>query len=399
MRVMLIKGRSAYDALRIFTDGLAEAFAARGYQPVVLDVPAEPDLAAALRREAAVGPITLVHSFTLLGEWRDGEGRTVGEITGAPHVIQFVDYPFTHMQRLDGCTRAAAILTIDESHVEAINSVYGADHFAHVGFCPHAAIGQPAPREADAGAFADARDIPILFCGTFYKPDTPPWAAQEARIRRIFEGAVELALAAEWMPALEALDQSMADAGLNPADPSLASFRKNATFVHEHVRAFRRFELLKAAAKAGLPLHVYGKGFEKHLYRFKSFIHGGEADLNQAIALMRRSRVVLNINANFGRGSHERPLTALMAGAAPATDHSAFYAARFSPEKEVLLYRWKALDEGMARVAALSADCEAAFAMAGAGQARVLAEHTWAQRIDVILAAADAARARLMQAA
>ena len=56
MRVILIKGRSGYDALRIFTDGLAEAFAARGYQPAVLDVPAEPDLAAALRREAAAGP-------------------------------------------------------------------------------------------------------------------------------------------------------------------------------------------------------------------------------------------------------------------------------------------------------------------------------------------------------
>lgn len=399
MRVILIKGRSGYDALRIFTDGLAEAFAARGYQPVVLDVPAEPDLAAALRREAAAGPVALVHAFTLLGEWRDGEGRSVGEIVGAPQVIQFVDYPFTHMQRLDGCTRAAAILTIDPSHADAINAVYGPDHFAHVGFCPHAAIGQPAPREVDAGAFAEARPIPILFCGTFYKTDTPPWAAQEARIRKIFEGAVELALSAEWMPALEALDQSMAGAGLNPADPGLVGFRKNATFVHEHVRAWRRFELLKAAAKAGLPLHVYGKGFEKHLYRFKSFTYGGEADLNQAIALMRRSRVVLNVNANFGRGSHERPLTALLAGAAPASDHSTFYAEQFSPDEDILLYRWKALDEGVARIGVLAADPQAAFAMAGAGQARVLAHHTWAQRIDPILAAADAARARLMRAA
>ena len=150
MRVILFKGRSAYDALRIFTDGLAQAFAARGFEPVIIDIPAEPDLAAALRREAAASPIALAHSFTLLGEWRDGEGRTVGEILGAPQVIQFVDYPFTHMQRLDGCTRAAAILVIDESHAEAIASVYGPDHFAHLGFCPHAAIGQAAPREGDA---------------------------------------------------------------------------------------------------------------------------------------------------------------------------------------------------------------------------------------------------------
>jgi len=399
MRVILVKGRSAYDALRIFTDGLAQAFAARGYEPVILDAPAEPDLPAALRREAAAGPVALMHSFTLLGEWRDGEGRTAGEILGAPQVIQYVDYPFTHMQRIDGTSRAAAILTIDESHAEAIRSVYGADHFAHVGFCPHAAIGEPNPREPDAAAFAAARPIPILFSGTFYKADTPPWAAQEARIRRIFEGAAELALASEWMPALEALDISMTGMGLSPADPSLAGFRKNATFVHEHVRGHRRFELLKAAAKAGLPLHVYGKGYEKHLYRFKNVTYGGEADLNQVIALMRQARVVLNVNANFGRGSHERPLTALMAGAAAASDHSQFWAERFQPDQEILLYRWKALEEGMASVGALAGDAEAAFAMAGAGQARVLAEHQWANRVDIILAAADAARARLMQAA
>ena len=399
MRVILVKGRSAYDALRIFSDGLEQAFAARGFEPVILDVPAEPDLAAALRREAAAGPVALIHSFTLLGEWRDGEGRTVGQIAGAPHVIQYVDYPFTHMQRLDGCTRDAAILTIDESHAEAIQSVYGQNHFAYVGFCPHAAIGEPAPREPDAAAYAAGRDIPLLFCGTFYKPDAPPWAAQEPRIRRIFEGAVELALAAEWTPALDALDASMKGMGLSPADPSLAGFRKNATFVHEHVRAHRRFELLKAAAKAGLPLHIYGKGYEKQMYRFKSVTWGGEADLNQAIALMRRSRVVLNVNANFGRGSHERPLTALMAGAAPASDHSTFYAERFTPDAEILLYRWKALDEGMARIGALVGNAEAAFAMAGAGHARVLADHTWSSRVDVILAAADAARAKLMRAA
>ena len=65
----------------------------------------------------------------------------------------------------------------------------------------------------------------------------------------------------------------------------------------------------------------------------------------------------------------------------------------------MLLYHWKSLEEGMARIARLAADPQAAFDMARAGQARVLDEHSWANRVDVILAAAEAARARLMQAA
>jgi hypothetical protein len=399
MRVILLKGRSAYEALRIFTDGLAAAFRARGYEVSVIDAPAEPDLPAALRRDAASGPVALVHSFTILGEWRGGDGRSVGEIVEAPHVIQYVDYPMTHMQRLDGTAAQSAILTIDPTHAEAIVSTYGEGRFAHVGFCPHAAVGEAAPPEADPDAFAAARPIPVLFAGTFYKAEDPLWLRQEARIKQIFDGALQLALAAEWMAPLDALDISMTAMGLDPKDPDLKGFRKNAFMVHEQVRTYRRFELLKAAARTGLPVHVYGKGYEKQLYRLKNVVWGGEADLNQVIALMRRARVVLSANANFGAGSHERPLTALLAGAAAATDHSRFYAERFEEGSEIFLYRWKSLDQDLARIGALAEDPEAAFGIARMGQARVLAEHGFDNRIDPILAAADAARPALRPAA
>ncbi len=105
--------------------------------------------------------------------------------------------------------------------------------------------------------------------------------------------------------------------------------------------------------------------------------------------------MVLNINANFGAGSHERPLTALMAGAAPATDHSRFYEAQFKVGEEIAIYRWKSLHDDLAALGRFSDDPAAVLAMARAGQARVLAEHRWANRIDAILSAAAAARSRM----
>ena len=391
MRVILFKGASAYGATRTFIDEAAAAFERKGYAPTIIDVLPGMDLAAALRAEAQAGPIALAYSIAILGEFRDPDGRSIGEMLGAPHVLHHVDYPLTHIERLAATSPDTAILVIDETHVEAVVSTLGEGRFAHVAFCPHAASGTPAPDDADAEAFARGRDIPIFFSGTFYKADTPAWANAPTQTRAIFDAALQIATSQEFVPALEAFDQALVAHGIDPRRPEMNTARRSAQLVHEHVRAFRRFELLKAAAKARLPLHIYGRGFESQLYRFKNVTYGGEVSLTEITQLMRRSRVVLNINANFGAGSHERPLSAMLAGAAAASDHSRFYADAFEEGRDIALYRWMALPEGLAAIAALAEDPDAAFAMAQAGKRTALAGHCWDDRVDRIVAAAMAA--------
>jgi spore maturation protein CgeB len=106
----------------------------------------------------------------------------------------------------------------------------------------------------------------------------------------------------------------------------------------------------------------------------------------------------LNTNANFGAGSHERPLTAMLAGAVAVSDFSTFYSNNFREGEEIVLYRWMALEEGMHRVGALLEQPDAAHAIAAAGQARVSAQHRWDNRVDAIIAAAAAARDRMRTA-
>ena len=393
MQVVLIRGASAYGALGVFTQSLAEAFAQRGYSPVIVDVTAH-DLEASLRAVAAQGSVALAFSFGLFGEHRTEDGLSVGDLAGAPHVVHYVDYPLSHALRLDRTPRSAALLVVDPTHVEAIEATYGEDHFASVGFCPHAAIGPVAPPSASAAAFAAERPVPILFAGTFYPAETPAWTRFAPPLPALFEAAFEMALAEDFMPALDALRAAMRDRGLDPEAPEHRHLLRGATFVHEQVRARRRLQLLETAARMGLPLWAVGKGWAAELGRFPNLTHGGEADLAGIVGLMRHSRVVLNVNANFGAGSHERVLTAMTAGAAAASDHSRFYVERFAPGTEILLYRWTALEDGLDQVARLAADPEAAWALAEAGRARAAAEHQWEHRVDVILAAADAARAR-----
>lgn len=391
MRALLVKGLSTYDATRLFIDEAAAAFRRRGVEAVVVDVgEAENELdhlAALIEGQA----FDLAFSIGLFGELRDGAGRDLGQVAGAPHVIQYVDYPLSHYQRLGATTASTALLVVDPTHVEAIRAVYGVERFKHVAFSPHGALGEPGPAEVDAEAFAGARPIPILFPASFYKPGVALWAGLDKATQKVFEAAVEIALTADFVPALNALDQAIERFGGHLREPLRSSLRLNAFAVHERVRQHRRFEMLKAVAKAGLPVHVYGSGYERDLYRFKNVRHQGSRPLAEIVEAMRQARIVLSINANFGMGSHERPLTAMVAGAVAATDESGFYRKAFAAD-EIVQLRWTNLAEDLEGLGTLLADPDAMSAIAAKGRARAVAGHRWDNRIDAILAAADAVR-------
>jgi hypothetical protein len=399
MRAILLKGQSQYDATRVFVDELSMALARRGIAPTVIDAVTEADIGGALARASAGGDVAFLYSICIGAEWRDHAGRSLGQIVGAPHLVQHVDYPLTHAPRLEQASADTVFLTVDPTHVEAIAAAYGPRRFAHVDFCPHAAVGAPTPAEPDATTFADRRPLTVLFTGSWYRPSAPSWRELDGPARQLLDSAYEIALSHEFIPAVSAVEQAMMIAGLDPQDPAFTAFKVLANGVHEQVRMYRREEMLKAAARIGMQIFAVGRGWEDAQAEFPNLKVAGEASIEQAVALMQRSRVVLNVNANFGAGSHERPLTAMVAGAAAASDHSRFWASEFVEGEEIHLYRWKALDEGIQAIAALSEDPERCFAMARAGQARAMAGHTWDHRVDTLLAAAQAGRASLAKAA
>lgn len=388
MRAVFIKGPSQYDATRLFTDELAGAFSAAGHEAVVVDVVGQADLAATLRA-AAERPTDLVHTYGILGDAKAMFGQSLGEIFAAPHVLQHVDYPLSHLTQLEATARETVILTVDPSHVEAIHGTFGADHFAHVAFCPHAAVGEPAPADPDVATFVEQRPIPILFAGSFQRVGDAPWAEEGAGIRQIFDSALDLALGTEFLPALDALDQSLRAYGEDPGHPRYARMRRYASWVHEQARQLRRQALLELAAQAGLPVFCVGAGYEGWIERHKSFRLGPPMTLTDTVALMRRAQVVLNTNANLGLGSHERPLTAMLAGAAVVTD-GAWWTEQFEPGREVLSYRWTQLESDLASLAALVDNPEIARTVGLAGQARAAAAHRFEHRVDAIIAAAKA---------
>jgi len=400
MRIALIKSQSRYGALRIFIDELAAAVRARGDEAVVLDLSSFMlgDLA---DRLIAAGPLDLVFSFNTCGDYRDRSGRTIREATGAAQVVQFVDHPLHHMVRLKATAPDTAVLFVDRSHVRTVHKLLGPKRFAVADFNPHAALGSPAPVPSTADAFAAERPIEVLFAGTLYRPQKPQWDEFPSEVRAAFAAAAEAALSCEWLPALDALDAVLTQCGLDPqgtGEPQevkdeLLGLREAAILIHDWVRAHRRASLLEAAAQGGLPLTVIGEGQSGALANYSNIKCLEPVEFRPALDLMRQARLVLNANANFGEGSHERPLSAMMAGAAAASDTSTFYQHEFDDGRDIILFHWTDLARGVARIKDLVSDTRALFERARAGQEAVLARHTWKQRVETILAAGKAVAA------
>jgi hypothetical protein len=390
VRILLIKGRSLYSGTRLFLDLAADAFQAVGHEVEMLDLLDAPDPRALITDHAAnAGPVDLIFTISILGEFRDPAGRSLSGLYGAPHVLWHVDYILGQFPRLEATPTSTALLFIDPTQVEAVRATYGPDRFAHLAFMPHAAVGAPA-LDADVAGFA-ARPIPLLFSGSFQKPETA-FENISRDLHRPLQDAIDLALSREWIAPHLAVEQALSAKGFNMSDPDNRGLLRLAGRVDDTVRRTRRFEFLKAVGKARLPLHICGAGWDAQLYRFKHGTYHGAIEMTQMTELMRQTRVVLNTNVNFGAGSHERPLSALLAGATPFTDESAFYASEFGKDA-MAFYHWRDLDGAMTKLQALLDMPAEAHAIAAKGHAKVLAAHTWPNRIAQIIAAGDAVRA------
>jgi hypothetical protein len=391
MRILIVKGQSQYGGTRLFADEAAAAFRRRGHEVEVLDVGDVADAGPRLLAHAPTAGAELVFTINIAGEFRDSQGRSLSELYGAPHVIWHTDYILSQVARLRATPKSTAVLLVDPTQVEGVKSIYGEDRFDHIAFFPHPAVGQPAADDATLAEFLERRPIEVLWSGSFQKPEQA-WVGIEGPARQVFQDALDLALSLEWIPPLDALDTVLASRGIDLSDPAMAGAREAATLIDVEVRKTRRYEFLKAVAKTGLPLRICGVGWESQLYRFKNATYEGPVEMTRMAELMAQSRLVLNTNGNFGAGSHERPFSASLAGAATFSDFSRYYAQVFEPSANIELFHWKDLAVGMEKLKALAQDPQRCFEYARSAKAMTLAGHTWDRQVDQILAAGEDVR-------
>lgn len=397
LRIILFKGQSQYGSLRLHIDQLAAALTTLGHEAVVIDLvlpTAFAQLQAALAR-----PVHFVYAFNSMGVDLAADGRSLYDQLDCLFLTLHVDHPIHLWERLQTpLGRRYVVSFLDRSHVDLARRAFPADHFGALSFMPPGANTAVPPVAPDAGrlfpsagpSWAEQRDIPLLFTGTYRGAPQRPWhAADRNFVTTLFDDAADLTLSQDTLSVEDAFDTVLNSRGVDLAPAGRTALITRAREVYQYVEAERRQRLLHSLDAAGVRVVVYGKGWEGR--PFPAFDWRGEGSFEETLTLLRRTRLVLNSNNNFVAGGHERVFAAQINGAAVLSDTSRFYQDAFQDGHDILLYRWTALDgvPGIIRDALNAPDRLAGIARNGFE--KTARDHSWEARARHIVGLFEAA--------
>ncbi|MBI1196843.1 MAG: glycosyltransferase [Phenylobacterium sp.] len=390
MRFVLFKGQSQYGSLRLHIDQLAEALRQQEHDVRVVDLE-PPERMAAINAALADPPDCFFGIGGVGSDLRNASGSVYDQL-GAVYATLYVDHPVHHVPRITASIRRYVAFFLDRSHVQFLAGWPGARGLAVRSFLPPGANELPEPVDASDEAFA-RRDIPLLFTGTYRGPPQPGWAAWEESPAKEVVGEIAGRMAADGaLPILDALKASLASRGGQLTPELFDQFVPLLQPAQAFAEAYHRDALLHALGRAGVPMHVYGNGWEALTALYPSFVYGGVGSFEETMRLLRRTRLVLNTNNGFVAGGHERVFTAMCAGAAVFSDASKYYAEAFKEGREIVTFPWSRMAGAPEQLLALMDDTPRLAGIARGGHKRAMAEHRWSDRASKIVKAVKQAR-------
>jgi len=397
MRLVLARGGSQYGSLRLHLDQLAAALTGMGHAVTVIDL-LEADGAAPVVFEILSGADCF---FTFNGMAGEVAAMEVVRASGCVCATVYVDHPVHHLPRLVHEIDKQVVFFLDRTHVQFMTAWGATRTYAHLGFLPPGANELPddtlGPVDTSDEAFA-RRDIPLLFTGTYRGPPTPGWINwPDSAAKDLVADTAQRMAADGRLPLLDALRAAAAARKARLSAELLESICLLLSTAQQYAEAWHRHAVLTALGEAGVPVEVHGIGWAPLCERYPSFRHAGEGSFEETLHLLRRARIVLNINNGFIAGGHERVFTAMSAGAAVFSESSRYYDDAFTDAEstrggEIATFSIKRPERAPEQLLALMADIPAQAAMARAGYKRAKAEHTWEARAAKLMKVVEGLR-------
>lgn len=308
------------------------------------------------------------------------DGRTFWEERGVACVNYLVDHPAYYQQPMSGrLPKRYVQFCVDKEHERYTKRFFPKVKYS--AFLPLAGsrCKRPLPYEE--------REIKVMFAGNytpletftpyinrlgeseaaFYReilnhfitcPDTPLGEGLEFFFRRDFP---------------EIKEREMRDAVVN------------SLFIDLYIRFYFRGLVIKTLAESGIPVDVYGSGWELLPCEGKEniLIHGAQKT-EGCLQAMGQAQISLNCMPWFKEGSHDRIYSSMLCGAVAVTDKSRYLTEKI--KTEAVFYDLKELKRLPEQINELLNKPEKARKTAAMGQQYAQENHTWENRIETILA-------------
>lgn len=274
------------------------------------------------------------------------------------------------------------------SCVDRLDCAYIRDRgFNRVFFWPHAVEAELSPGNKE-------RLYDVVALGSSYDPDGLRHSWQQKypdSFTDIIEGAAQIALADRSIPFWEATDLALKNVkeGIESID-----LIKLYTLVDNYIRGMDRVELIRSIKDARV--HIFGGTCwreETPIYGWTHYFGNNpnvtihpSIPFQETLEVLKQSKICLNSMPFFKDGTHERIFTGLACGCLPITTDNMWVSENFIDGKELILYKplqWSDVNE---KVNYYLANPQEREAIAAAGRRKVIANHTWDNRVEELLA-------------
>lgn len=379
-KILVVKGKSAYNVLRKALDDVCLGFQNSGYQIELVDAIEEGATEHLLECMERLDEFAFYFSIQAIGF--DGEQTNLPQLRTIRRVGWIVDDPVYHAGRLIGSTgERARILSVRVSHTERMRREYAKfeqiQTLFHGGF---ASGGLPKYEE---------KDIAVFFPGTYESI-----AEAEERIHnmggifavlaeKVKERIIGENLRSVWN---EKLYEYLEEIEFAMSEEEYHIIWQYMAPLDMYQRAYMRHEIMEKLLTNGIEVSVVGSGWGKYDGGGKENLHilsDTGVDITEVITLMRRSKVVLN-NTNIIDGMHERIFTAMLAGAVCVTNEYQLLEDFFSNGKELVTFPLNELERLPEIVMDLLKYPQKAERIAFAGYQAAKEHHTWERRGEQI---------------
>lgn len=103
-----------------------------------------------------------------------------------------------------------------------------------------------------------------------------------------------------------------------------------------YIKRYNRNRLVESLVD--MPLVLFGSNWDRYIHKSSKWKIGGTISYAEQFGLFENSRCVINVDPNWGAGTHDRAYNAMAAGATVFTPENAYSSWSFAHGKQALLY-------------------------------------------------------------
>lgn len=369
---MFMPPLSNYGVLHHFTEKLHEAFLRAGIKSRLLEAKKNdpgPFLKALFEDKPEC-------TLSFNGLLPDNQGRFFCDMVNIPHVACLVDSPNDYLSLTK--SPSTIITCIDGSSVDFFKGT----GFSNVLFMPHAVdpflgCDLSGHREYDVVMLSSCIDYEKIHSEWKKKYSTALVKAMEETVERALENPSK----PYFQAFAEALDQQIhQQSGI---DPQTINFIEILDEIEMYMRGKDRVELVRAIKEA--QIDIFGSvdgmtGWKKYLGNKRNVTIHDPVPFEQALAIMKHSKIVLNSCPWISNGGHERVFAGLACGALVITNENAFLKREFKEGESIVFYHHGRWDKANHRVNEYLENHSKRESIAKKGRETVMHRHTWDHR-------------------